>query len=78
MILVVAKIPSETLGLEGLDQEVIEAFDFSRWRPNIVLVEDFEMDLRDTNKSPIYSWMSEARDLPVAHCSVTTIYRTLI
>ncbi len=67
-----------SVDVEGLDQEIIEAFDFTRWRPILILVEDFEMDLRDPNTSGIYRRMSEARYLPVAHCMVTTLYRTLI
>ena len=67
-----------SIDVEGLDFEVIEAFDFNRWRPNLVLIEDFEMDLRDAGKSRIFRRMNEVNYLPASHCMVTTLYRDLL
>jgi len=67
-----------SVDIEGLDLELIEAFDFNRWRPNLVLIEDFELDLRDASQSRIFQRMTNAQYIPAAHCMVTTLYRTLI
>jgi len=67
-----------SVDVEGLDLEVVEAFDFDRWRPNLILIEDFEMDLRDATKSRIFQRLTEAQYMPASHCMITTLYRTLI
>lgn len=64
-----------TVDAEGLDYEIVSSLDTVRFRPPLVLVEDFEFDLRDARKSRIFNFLNDVGYFPVSHCMVTTLYR---
>lgn len=64
-----------TIDAEGMDQEIIESLDFERYAPRLILIEDFQFDLSEPGRSPIFRFLRSKNYIPVCHSMVSTLYR---
>ncbi len=53
------KIDFLSIDVEGLDLDVLQSNDWSRYRPDYILVEDNEMELNDLGKSKVFTFLTE-------------------
>ncbi len=63
-----------SVDVEGLDSEVLESNDWSRYRPSIVAVEEYDMDLSDPASSQIYRYMTPMGYHLAARAVLTNFY----
>jgi FkbM family methyltransferase len=66
-----------TIDAEGLDFEIISSLDTDRYKPSLILIEDFEFDLATPDASKTFRLLQGVGYRPVSHCMVTTLYRKL-
>lgn len=60
---------------EGLDEAVLRSNDWSRYAPEVVLVEAHDMRLAEPNSSASYRFMTSLGYRLISHVFVTSIYR---
>lgn len=59
---------------EGLDIEVLQSNDWQRFRPQVVLVEDYSVQTKGLENSEIYSYMKQVGYKFISHTFDTSIY----
>jgi len=64
-----------TIDAEGVDYDIISSLDFDKYKPNLILIEDFDFDLTGNIKSDTLNLLIDKKYVPVSHCMVTTLYR---
>jgi FkbM family methyltransferase len=69
-----ATIDFISVDVEGMDLEVLESSDWTRFRPSLVAAEDLGLDLADVRSSPIFRFMTGVRYRLVAHAVFTSFY----
>jgi FkbM family methyltransferase len=66
-----------TIDAEGSDYEIISSLDTDQYKPNLILIEDFDFNLSSPTDSKIFTFLRAIDYAPVSHCMVTTLYRRL-
>lgn len=61
--------------VEGLDYDVLTAFDFCRFSPRIISIEMTNADFDQIAREPIYEMLREKGYALIAYCYVTAIFR---
>jgi hypothetical protein len=59
---------------EGLDLEVLGSNDWSRWRPGVLLVEEFGDDIEAIVAAPIFAFLRERDYRLIGRTGTTSIY----
>lgn len=54
----IAEVDVLSVDIEMLDAEVILSFDFNRWRPRVIAIEDHAINMADPQASPIFQHLS--------------------
>lgn len=63
--------------IEGFDIDALKTNDWNRFRPSVILVEDYSIDLASSEKSEIYNFLSSKSYKLQSHCFDTSIYTQL-
>jgi FkbM family methyltransferase len=63
-----------SVDVEGLDLVAMQSNDWQRFRPQVVAVEDLDLDLRNVDGSPIHRLMESVGYELRAHCVLTSLY----
>jgi hypothetical protein len=66
-----------TIDAEGSDYEIISSLDTDQYKPNLILIKDFDFNLSSPGGSKIFTFLQAIGYAPVSHCMVTTLYRCL-
>lgn len=65
-----------TVDAEGTDLDVLTSINFDVFRPTIVMIEDFQMNLAAPETSEIFRYLAARSYIPESHCRVTSLYRS--
>jgi len=69
------KINFMSVDVEGLDLEVLKSNDWSRYRPEIILVEILESSLDKIHSNPIAKYLLSKKYIPYAKCVNTVFFK---
>jgi FkbM family methyltransferase len=69
------KIDFLTIDVEGLDLEVLKSNDWSKYKPEFILVEDVDFQIENPTKSDIFCFLKKEGYKIVASLKRTIIYR---
>lgn len=70
----VQRIDVLNIDIEFLDQEIILDFDFNRWQPRLIMIEDLTFQMHQPQRSTIFQWLTQLGYMLVAKCLHTCIY----
>lgn len=63
-----------SIDIEWMDEAIIAAHDFSRWRPRLIAIEDHSMDLHNPTASRVFNILEAQGYLLESKCHYTSIY----
>ena len=63
-----------SVDVEGLDLDVVRSNDWDRFRPEVVAVEDLNLDLSNVRSSPTHQFMTSVGYEMRAHVVLTSLY----
>ena len=63
-----------SIDVEGMDLEVLSTFDFSAWKPTVMVIEDIGLNLSDPAQSPIYNLLIRQGYRLFSHAIISSIY----
>ncbi|MBV1905428.1 MAG: FkbM family methyltransferase [Pseudomonadales bacterium] len=64
-----------SVDVEGLDLEVLQSNNWTKYRPEIVLVEILKNNFNELNKDPVGQFMQQKNYQPIAKCMNTVLFR---
>jgi len=71
------RIDLMSVDVEGLDLEVLQSNDWERFRPRVVVAEDFGIPTLDRiGESPIVQFLGSKGYVPVAKTTVSVFFRS--
>jgi hypothetical protein len=70
----VTKIDLLDIDAEGVDLAVLRSNDWSRRRPEVIAIEDHEMNLAEVQRSPIYRFLTDVGYVLHSKVHYTAIY----
>jgi FkbM family methyltransferase len=70
----VAHVDFLNIDVEGADLDVLESNDWQRWTPDVIAIEDHQIDLRNVQASETWRFLSGHRYLLHSKCNYTSVY----
>jgi hypothetical protein len=68
------KIDLLCIDIEGYDLDAIKSLNFSKHRPYIICIEDFEFQITDKKKSQISDYLTKLKYIFVGHCHPSILF----
>ncbi|MCB9317245.1 MAG: FkbM family methyltransferase [Lewinellaceae bacterium] len=73
-----SKIDFLSIDVEGLDLEVLKSNDWSKFRPEFLLVEDVNFTMEDPTSSEIYLFLKEKKYKIISSLKRTIMYKSIL
>lgn len=65
-----------SIDTEGIDLKVLQSNDWSKFRPDVIVVENENFDFENMNNDPIYSFITQQRYSLYAKTNLSLIFKT--